>query len=163
MSARSRPGPTASTTPAKSPPSTWGSETSREKGWRPVRVAMSRVLETATAPTRTRASPGPGDGSRTSSRARTSASPNARITMARISVIHHVGVDDAPLVSRAGRWRPHLWSLRPLLMPGTGLEVLTFLVEDEVDLGEQLDDVPVRVAMVGEDVVPHTVASGPPD
>ena len=46
-------------------------------------------------------------------------------------------------------------------MPGPWLELACALVDDTVELGEDLDDVSVRVAVIGEDVVAGPWRPGP--
>ena len=83
MSESSTPGPTASTTPACSVPSTCGKFLTRcANGGRPARVATSFVRATAIACTRMRTSPAVGSGVGTSARCNTSGPPNSVITKA---------------------------------------------------------------------------------
>src|SRR5918994_1392590 len=63
--------------------------------------------------------------------------------------------DDAPVV-------PHLRPLRMVAVPRPRIEVAERLVEHLVELGEQLDDLIVRIAMVGVDVVARPVPPRPP-
>src|SRR5581483_10744444 len=48
---------------------------------------------------------------------------------------------------------PHLRLLRPVAVPGPRIEITEVLVEHLVELGEQLDDLVVRIAVIGVDVV----------
>src|SRR5919201_1425144 len=73
-------GPTASTTPEGSTPSTCGSFTGI--AYLPERTTRSSVRFTDTARTRISTSPGPGTGVGTSSRRITSGAPNSRMTIA---------------------------------------------------------------------------------
>src|SRR5882757_2389255 len=52
---------------------------------------------------------------------------------------------------------------RESLVPGPGFPVALVLVVHDVELGEQLDGVAVRILVVGEQVVPRPVPAGPPD
>src|SRR5690242_2056105 len=59
--------------------------------------------------------------------------------------------------------RPHLRLLRLVAMPRPRIEIAERLVQHLVELGEQLDDLVVRVAVIGEEVVPGPVPARPPD
>src|SRR5579884_1098813 len=58
---------------------------------------------------------------------------------------------------------PHLRPLRRVLMPRPRLEIAELFIEHLVELAEQLDDLIVRIAVIGCDIVPRTVAQRPPD
>src|SRR6266508_473361 len=68
----------------------------------------------------------------------------------------------APHVRHPRPGRPHLGPLRKVVMPRPRVEVAQALVEHQVELGEELEDVPVRVAVVGEEVVAGPVPAGAP-
>ena len=57
---------------------------------------------------------------------------------------------------------PHLGNLRAVAMPWPRVEVAELLVEHLVELGEQLDDLIVRIAVVSVDVVARPVPARPP-
>ena len=71
-------------------------------------------------------------------------------------------VDRPPLVDRGEVDLPGPRVHRELLVPGPRFPVALGLVDHDVDLGEQLDDVAVGVAVVGEQVVARPVAPRPP-
>ncbi len=48
-------------------------------------------------------------------------------------------------------------------MPGTRFKVAQVFVEHDIQLGEQLDDLLVRVVVIGKDVVTSSVATWPPE
>src|SRR5262249_20524723 len=58
---------------------------------------------------------------------------------------------------------PHLRPLRPVLVPGTRVEIAERLVLHEVHLAEELDPNLIRVAVIDRDVVADDVAAGPPN
>src|SRR5947208_2738611 len=65
----------------------------------------------------------------------------------------------APHIARA---IPDLWLLRTVAVPGPWLKITKVLVENFVELGEELYDLVVRIAMIRIDVVPRAVTPGPP-
>ena len=56
-----------------------------------------------------------------------------------------------------------LFRLRTVAMPRLRIEIAEFLVEHLVELGEQLDDLVIRIAVISVDVVARPVAARPPD
>src|SRR4051794_24852053 len=58
---------------------------------------------------------------------------------------------------------PNFRPLRLVAVPRPRIEVAERLVHHLVELGEQLDDLVVRVAVIGEDVVARPVPPRPPD
>src|SRR5262249_32251728 len=67
----------------------------------------------------------------------------------------------APDVAR--HRHPDLRLLRLVAMPRPRIEVAERLVQHLVEFGEKLDDLVVRVAVIGEDVVTWTVPARSPD
>src|SRR5579884_3458070 len=67
----------------------------------------------------------------------------------------------APDVGLAGF--PGFRPLRRVVMPGPRLEIAELLVDHLVELAEELDDLVVRIAVVGGDVVAGAVAQRSPD
>ena len=67
----------------------------------------------------------------------------------------------APIAGLAGF--PGLRPLRRVLMPWPRLEIAEFLVDHLIEFAEEFDDLIVRIAMIGGDVVPGAVAQRPPD
>ena len=57
---------------------------------------------------------------------------------------------------------PHLRHLRTVAVPRPRIEIAELLVQHLVELGEQLDDLVVRIAMIGVDVVARPVPARPP-
>ncbi len=58
---------------------------------------------------------------------------------------------------------PYLGSLWEVFVPGTRFKVTQVFVEHDIQLGEQFDDLPLRVVVIGKDVVTGTVAAWPPE
>src|SRR5437899_3081764 len=57
---------------------------------------------------------------------------------------------------------PDLGPLRAIAMPGARIEIAERFIHHLVELGEQLDDLVVGVAVIGEDVVARPVAPRAP-
>src|ERR1700716_2265744 len=68
-----------------------------------------------------------------------------------------------PARDRAIFAAPHFWPLRTIRMPGPRIEIAEFLVQHLVELGEELDHVLVRIAVVDRDIVSGTMTQRPPD
>ena len=60
------------------------------------------------------------------------------------------------------RLLPHLGLLRTVAVPGPRIEIAELLVEHLVELGEQLDDLVVRIAVIGVEVVARARAGPVP-
>ena len=58
---------------------------------------------------------------------------------------------------------PHLRHLRAVAVPRPRIEIAELLVQHLVELGEQLDDLVVRVAVIGVDVVARPVPARAPE
>src|SRR5438045_1708817 len=69
----------------------------------------------------------------------------------------------APHVRGRAARLPNLGALRPIRVPGSRLEIAERLILHQIELGEKLDDLIVRVAMIDEDVVADAVPAGTPD
>src|SRR5437870_5338114 len=57
---------------------------------------------------------------------------------------------------------PHLGFLRPVAMPGARVKIATLLVQHLVELGEELDHLFVRIAVIDRDVVAGAVTHRSP-
>src|SRR5215472_9331212 len=68
----------------------------------------------------------------------------------------------APDVARIAR-PPHFRPLWTVAVPRPRVEIAERLVEHLVELGEQLDDLVVGIAVIGEEIVPRPVPARPPD
>src|ERR1700719_232953 len=68
----------------------------------------------------------------------------------------------APDVARRRR-APHFRALRTVAVPQPRIEIAERLVHHLVELGEQLDDLVVGIAVICEDVVARPVAARTPD
>src|SRR5262245_54668682 len=69
----------------------------------------------------------------------------------------------APAGNRAVILAPDLRPLRTVRVPGTRIEEAELLVQDLIELGEELDHVLIRIAMIDRHVVSGTVAQRSPD
>ena len=58
---------------------------------------------------------------------------------------------------------PYLRPLWEVFVPGTRFKVAQVFVEHDIQLGEQFDDLLVRVMVIGKDVVTSTVATWSPE
>src|SRR5208282_3424734 len=58
---------------------------------------------------------------------------------------------------------PGFWPLRRVLMPRPRLEIAELLVQHLVELAKKFDDLVVRIAVVGGDVVAGPMAQRSPD
>ena len=56
---------------------------------------------------------------------------------------------------------PYFRALWEVFVPGTRLKVAEIFVEHNIQFGEQFDDLPIRVVVIGKDVVPDSVATWP--
>src|SRR5436190_21477537 len=105
----------------------------------------------------------------------TSSTPTPSSLRCRVSCRRPRAEDPPPLLTLAdvirrrrrapdvARLVPHLRLLRAVAVPRPRIEIAELLVQHLVELGEQLDDLVVRIAVIGVDVVAGAVASRSPD
>ena len=67
------------------------------------------------------------------------------------------------MVHRVRAVFPYFRSLWEVFVPGTRFKVAQVFVEHDIQLGEQFDDLLVRVVVIGKDVVTSSVAAWPPE
>src|SRR5665213_1575063 len=70
---------------------------------------------------------------------------------------------DAPDIRGRRILAPDLRLLRPVLVPRPRFEIAEFLVVDAVEFGEQFDDLPIRIAVIGEQIVADAMPPRAPD
>ena len=58
---------------------------------------------------------------------------------------------------------PDFRSLWEVFVPGTRFKVAQVFVEHDIQLGEQFDDLPVGIVVIGKDVVTSSVATWSPE
>src|SRR5262245_64755689 len=83
------------------------------------------------------------------------------ISLHRLVTADHRLRSEAPVVAQRVLL-PDLRALRPILMPGTRVEIAQRLVLHLIHLGEELDPHLVGVAVIDRDVVADDMAAGTP-
>ncbi len=67
------------------------------------------------------------------------------------------------MVHSLGTVFPYFRPLGKVFVPGTRFKVAQVFVEHDIQLGEQFDDLPVGIVVIGKDVVTSSVATWSPE
>ena len=67
------------------------------------------------------------------------------------------------MIHSLGTVFPYFRSLWEVFVPGTRFKVAQVFIEHNIQLGEQFDDLLVRVVVISKDVVTGSVAAWPPE